>query len=132
MPRRTRWVCYDAPLLVRVELDDESGTEQVTRVVLATGEEDPDGSDTEGIELTRDGSGAPCVYDGDRGAGMARAADLWARKAVHRAERRHEWPATRQWEQGPDPRLMPGLYDKTGFDDDDDQPTQEFSWRPRR
>jgi hypothetical protein len=130
MSRRTRWVCYDAPLLVRVELDDERGTEQITRVVLATGAEDPD--EFEGIELSRDGRGTPRVYDGDRGATMPRAVDPWARKAVHCAEHREEWPAAREWEYGPDPRTMPGLYDDARFDDDDEQPTQEFSWRPLR
>ena len=132
MARRTRWVCYDAPLLVRVDLDDESGTEQVTHVVLATGEDDPDESDADGIELSRDGRGAARVYDGDRGARMSRSADPWAQQAVHRSEHRHEWPAALHWEQGPDPRLVPGLYDRARFDDEDDQPTQEFSWRPRR
>lgn len=132
MSRRTRWVRYDAPLLVRVEVDDERGAEQITRVVLATGEDDPDESAVDGIELARDERGAACVFDGDRDGRLPRAVDAWAQKAVRCAEHRHEWPPACDWDLGPDPRTMPGLYDESRFDDDDGQPTQEFSWRPLR
>lgn len=41
MAKHTRWVQFEVPLLVRVELDDEYEDDRVTQVVLTLTDEPP-------------------------------------------------------------------------------------------
>ncbi|GAA2842613.1 hypothetical protein [Kribbella solani] len=126
MAKHTRWVQYDVPLLVRVDLHDEYLDEEVTQVVLAI----PD-LDTEpqpplhGIALARDHRGQFLVYDGDPGAEMTRVQDPLADRAINAAETRSEWPARNAWEEDTNPRRDPGLYDSYLEADDEDEHDDE-------
>jgi hypothetical protein len=102
-----RWVRYQAPLMVCVELDDEDGDRVVT-VVL--GEEDED------LELMRGADGAPMVYDENM---QLLEAGPDADRATREAEDR-QWPEPVAWENGPDALRYPGLYDPDPEDDADD------------
>ena len=118
MAKHTRWVQYDVPLFVRVEIDDEYEDDRATQVVLAI----PD-RPFEGVELARDHRGHFLVYDGGPDTEMARVTDSFAQQAITVAGDRWAWPAREDWEEGPDPRRMPGLYDdgdgEPGGDEDD-------------
>jgi hypothetical protein len=120
--KHTRWVQYDVPLLVRVELDDEYEDDRVTQVVLAI----PD-RPFEGVDLARDLRGQFLVYDGGPDAEMARATDSLARQAITVAGDRSAWPAREDWEEGPDPRQMPGLYDDAAGEPEDDEDDLEWT-----
>jgi hypothetical protein len=121
--KRTRWVQFEVPLFVRVEIDEEYEDDRVAQVVLAIG--DPP---CEGVELARDWRGHYLVYDGDPDAEMERvpADDALSRQAVSLAEHWGEWPAREDWEEGEDPRRMPGLYDEEPEEDRD----EDLEWTP--
>jgi hypothetical protein len=78
--KHTRWMRFEVPLFVRVEVDDEYEDDRVTQVVLAV----LDGPSYEGVELARDWTGHYLVYDGGPDAERARACsdDALGRAAV--------------------------------------------------
>jgi hypothetical protein len=102
----------------RTEYEDD----RVTQVVLAI----PD-RPFEGVDLARDLRGQFLVYDGGPDAEMARAADSLARQAITVAGDRSAWPAREDWEEGPDPRQMPGLYDDAAGEPEDDEDDLEWT-----
>lgn len=104
-----RWVRYQAPVMVCVELDDEDG-DRVVAVVL--GDEDED------LELMRGPDGAPLVYDENMHLlDPGPEADRASREAEDR-----QWPDHAGWESGPDALRYPGLYDPHPDDDADENP----------
>jgi hypothetical protein len=108
-----RWVRYEAPIMVCVDLDD-NGHGDVVAVVI--------GDDHEDITLARDHSGHFLLYDET----MERVdTDEPAEcRALTIAEHR-EWPARLTWEEGPDALRYPGLYDPVA-EDDADEDDNEF------
>ena len=75
-----RWVRYEAPIMVCVDLDETGATGKVVTVVI--------GDEAEDISLARDDRGHFLVYD----EGMQRVpADRTEDTAVKLAEHR-EWP----------------------------------------
>jgi hypothetical protein len=94
-----RWVRYEAPIMVCVDLDD-AGSGKVVTVVI--------GDEAEDISLARDDRGHFLVYD----EAMQRvpADDQTEGTAVKLAEYR-EWPDRLDWDEGPDALRYPGLYD---------------------
>ncbi|HLU74708.1 MAG TPA: hypothetical protein VKZ82_21195 [Nonomuraea sp.] len=130
MAKHTRWVQFEVPLFVRVELDDEYEKDRVTQVVLALPDEPP----YDGIELARDWAGHYLVYDDCPAAEMARASsdDAFGRAAVSTAEYRQGWPAREDWEEGPDPRRFPGLYDDEGSDPNAEGDEDDLEWTSLR
>jgi hypothetical protein len=94
-----RWVRYETPIMVCVDLD-EAGNGKVVTVVI--------GDDPEDIRLARDDRGHFLVYD----EAMQRvpADDQTEHAAVKLAEYR-EWPDRLDREEGPDALRYPGLYD---------------------
>jgi hypothetical protein len=108
-----RWVRYEAPVMVCVDLDD-NGYGDVVAVVI--------GDDHEDITLARDHSGHFLVYDET----MERVdTDEPAEcRALTIAEYR-EWPARLTWEEGPDALRYPGLYDPVA-EEDEDEDDNEF------
>ena len=93
-----RWVRYEAPIMVCVDLDETTG--KVVTVVI--------GDDPEDISLARDDRGHFLVYD----EAMQRVPtdDQTENAAVKLAEYR-EWPDRLHWDEGPDALRYPGLYD---------------------
>jgi hypothetical protein len=128
--KHTRWVRFEVPLLVRVEVDDEYEDDRVTQVVLAV----LDGPSYEGVELARDWTGHYLVYDGGPDAERARACsdDALGRAAVVAAEHREDWPAREDWEQGDDPRRFPGVYDDEDGDPDAEGDEDDLEWTSLR
>jgi hypothetical protein len=60
-------------------------------------------------------------------------ADALARAAISLAEDRRGWPAREDWQEGPDPRQMPGLYDEDPDQDEDpDGDGEDLEWTPLR
>ncbi|MFE3786037.1 hypothetical protein ACFXPA_48575 [Amycolatopsis sp. NPDC059090] len=118
MAKHTRWAQFEVPLIVRVELDDEYDDDRVAQVVLGL----PEGTPYDGVELAPDWQGRYRVSDGGPDADMARtcADDALGRAAVGLAEQRQHWPDRHDWQEGPDPRRHPGLYDEP--DDESDEP----------
>ena len=102
-----RWVRYEAPIMVCVELGEDGYTGKVVNVVLAT--------DNDDIGLARDHRGQFLVYDDtmNRITNDGHESDT---RAISIADHR-EWPTPDDWEQGPDALRYPGLYD---IDDDPD------------
>lgn len=123
-----RWVRYEAPVMVCVELDpDDPSSGTVVNVVL--GEEEQD------ITLARDHRGTALVYDEN----MQRPQDPTPvdRHAITIAEHR-QWPDQPDWEHGPDALRYPGLYDideptDDQLDDDqhDDETNEDAATSPR-
>ncbi|MGH8917321.1 MAG: hypothetical protein ACRD0H_03125, partial [Actinomycetes bacterium] len=102
-----RWVRYEAPVMVCVDVDDNTDHAEITRVVL--------GIEPDDIHLARDHRGHVLVYDErmerlnpdtDRG-------DDTVAEAIRTAEDRAAWPTPDDpdWEEGPDPLRYPSLYD---------------------
>lgn len=94
-----RWVCFEMPVMVVVEVDDHEKHEEVTKVVLSTEE----------IDLARDDRGHFLVYD----ESMERVHSD-TQENVHAltlATCQDTWPERHLWEEGADPRAWPGLYD---------------------
>ncbi len=133
MVKRTRWVQYEVPLYVRVEIDDEYEDDEVTQAVLAIPPLDPVFRPAyEGIELARDHRGHFLVYDGDPRSEMARVDDRLAERAITLAEYRLGWPGRDEWEEGDDPRRVIGLYDDPETADPDEDDGDDLEWAPLR
>jgi hypothetical protein len=104
-----RWVRYEAPIMVCVDLDDNGHDGDVTAVVI--------GDDHEDINLARDHRGHFLVYDETmERVGTDEPAEG---RALTIAEYR-EWPARLTWEEGPDALRYPGLYDPVAEEDDNE------------
>ncbi|TMR19406.1 hypothetical protein ETD86_19750 [Nonomuraea turkmeniaca] len=108
-----RWVRYEAPIMVRVDIDDHTEHTAVDKVVVCI---DPDD-----IHLARDYRGQSLVYD-ENMEPVHSDTDHPARTALHVAEDRAGWPAadSLDWEDGPDPLRFPDLYDDEDAQDDED------------
>jgi hypothetical protein len=102
----------------------------VTQVVLGLPDEPP----YDGVELARDWQGHYLVYDGGMDAEMARASsdNALGRAAISLAERREYWPGRDGWEEGPDPRRFPGLYDDGDGEPDSEGDEGELEWTSLR
>ena len=109
-----RWVRYEAPIMVRVEIDDETDHVEVNKVVVCI--------DPEDIHLARDYRGQFLVYD-EQMEPMHGDTDPLTHTAINVAEDRAGWPATDDlnWEEGPDPLRFPDLYDDPDPDQDDEE-----------
>jgi hypothetical protein len=107
-----KWVRYEAPIMVCVELDDTAPDGgRVVNVVL--------GTDRDDITLARDFRGHFLVYD--QLMERAQHDERTDQRAITIAEHR-EWPDRPDWEEGPDALRYPGLYDTDEPDDDEDDP----------
>jgi hypothetical protein len=102
-----RWVRYEAPIMVCVELGDDGYTGKVVNVVL--------GDEPDDLHLARDFRGHFLIYDET----MERVSvdERPATRAVTIAENR-EWPDRLDWDEGPDVLRYPDLYDPVEPDDD--------------
>ena len=105
-----RWVRYEVPLMVCVELDESGYGGKVVNVVL--------GNEHDDISLARDWRGQFLVYD-ETMQRIEDAGEQTDTRAVTIAERR-EWPDPLDWEEGPDALRYPGLYDIDDENDDDE------------
>ena len=105
MPRR--WVRYQLPVMVCVDVSDREEHEQVTKVVLGTDQADrqPD----------RDSDGQVLVYD-ERMERVG-ADDPYGRQALQAADP-SQWPERRDWEEGPDALRDRWLYEDGDSEDD--------------
>lgn len=110
-----RWVRFDAPAMVCVDIDEDGYTGKIVNVVLAT--------ETDDISLARDFQGHFLVYDEhmNRIPSDNDGSETGTR-AVTIADHRGEWPHADDWEQGPD------LYDidVEHQDEDDDEDLEPF------
>lgn len=105
-----RWVRFELPVMVCVDIDDHIEHEQVTTVVL--------GIEHEAITLARDADGNYLIYDAD--AHRVDYDDPAAHTALSLANDRSAWPARDAWEEGPDALDDPWLYDDGDTEEDDD------------
>lgn len=105
-----RWIRFDLPVMVCVDIDDQIEHEQVTSVVLGIEHAD--------ITLARDTDGNYLIYDAD--ANPVSCDDPAARTALSLATDRTAWPARADWEEGPDALRDPWLYDEGDLADDDE------------
>lgn len=105
-----RWIRFELPVMVCVDIDDHIEHEQVTTVVLGVEHDD--------ITLARDTDGNYLIYDAD--AHRVSYDDPDARTAVSLAADRSAWPAREAWEEGPDALRDPWLYDEGDTDDEPD------------
>lgn len=117
-----RWVRYEAPVMVCVDIDEDGYTGKVVNVVLATEHDD--------ISLARDYRGQFLVYDETmHRIDSDNDGSETGTRAVTIADRRDEWPPADDWEQGPDALRYPGLYDNDepadDGDEDDLEPSEE-------
>ncbi|PSK66037.1 hypothetical protein B0E53_02017 [Micromonospora sp. MH33] len=105
-----RWVRYEAPIMVCVELGDDGYTGKVVNVVL--------GDEHDDLNLARDYRGHFLIYDET----MERVSvdERAATRAVTIAEHR-EWPDRLDWDEGPDALRYPDLYDPAAPDTDGDE-----------
>lgn len=106
-----RWVRYEAPIMVCVEIDDDTEHTEINKVVLCI---DPDD-----IQLARDHRGQFLVYD-ERMEPVHGDTDPATNHAIHIAEDRTGWPDadSLDWEEGPDPLRFPDLYGPAEPEDD--------------
>ena len=86
-----RWVRYEAPVMVCVDLDDGTATGMVIDVVL--------GDEHEDLKLARDHRGSLLVYDAMMNP--VASSEQRALRAIAIAESR-DWPNRLDWNQGPD------------------------------
>jgi hypothetical protein len=105
-----RWVRYEAPIMVCVDVDEHAQDGRIVGVVL--------GDEHDDIALARDNRGHLLVYDDAMNRldteGPAET------KAIAVAEYRGEWPARIAWEEGPDALRYPGLYEPIPDANDDE------------
>lgn len=118
-----RWVRFEMPVMVCVEVDEHVEDARVLTVVVGAEEQD--------ITLACDGERAVLVYD--ESMERVAASDPIAAEAISVAEDR-TWPDLDDWEFGPDALRDPWLYaeedgageelDEDGYQlvDDDEQP----------
>lgn len=122
-----RWVRFEMPVMVCVEVDEQYEDARVLMVVA--------GAEADDITLARDGRHTVLVYD----ESMQRVAptDPIAAEAISVAEDR-TWSDVDKWEFGPDALRDPWLYadveeEPTGegsVDDDDYELVDGDDWRP--
>jgi hypothetical protein len=109
-----RWVRYEAPVMVCVNVDGD-GNDVVVSVVI--------GEEPEDIRLARDTDGQPLIYD--EHMDRLDPEDPTAQRAAREAEDR-QWPEAGTWESGPDALRFPRLYDPVdpdeGVEGDDLEP----------
>lgn len=110
-----RWVRFELPVMVCVDIEDHIEHEQVTTVVL--------GVEHEAITLARDTDGNYLIYDAD--ANRVSYDDPAARAALSLATDRSAWPARDTWEEGPDALDDPWLYDEGDTEEEDDDPADD-------
>jgi hypothetical protein len=96
--------------MVCVEISDTEEHEQVTKVILGTEAGD--------IQLARDRDGHYLVYD--QRMERVSADELAGRQALAAADDRNAWPARADWEEGPDARRDPWLYEDGDLDEGDE------------
>ncbi|GAA3137126.1 hypothetical protein JOF29_000046 [Kribbella aluminosa] len=90
----------------------------MTQVVLAIPIPDPGFQPPlEGITWPAISAATSSSTTGDPGAEMVRVEDDLADQAIRVAGDRSDWPERDVWEEGTDPRRMPGLYDDYPEDD---------------
>jgi hypothetical protein len=106
-----RWVRYETPVTVCVDVDEHTGDAAILRVVSV----EPDD-----IHPAHDHTGGLLVYDQQ----MERLGPDTAAEALIAAGDRSAWPApdSPDWEQGPDPLRFPGLYDDGDTTDHEREP----------
>ncbi|TCO60752.1 hypothetical protein [Actinocrispum wychmicini] len=101
-----RWVRFEMPVMVCVEVDEQVEDARVVTVVAGTDEQD--------ITLDRDLRREVLVYD--ESMERVAASEPLAAEAIAVAEDRGDWPALTAWEFGPDAFRDPWLY----VDNEDD------------
>lgn len=110
-----RWVRYELPVMVCVDVDDTEDHVEIVTVVMGTDHDD--------IRLSRDHTGNFLVYDEQMEPVPANIDDA-AAAALSLAEHRDDWPAPDDWEEGPDVLRYPFLYteptNEPATDDDAD------------
>lgn len=101
-----RWVRFEMPVMVCVEVDEDVEDERVVTVVV--GAEDRD------VTLARDAERVVLVYD----ESMERVAptEPMAAAAISVADGR-DWPPRSDWEFGPDAFRDPWLYEELADED---------------
>lgn len=102
-----RWVRFEMPVMVCVEVDEQVEDARVVTVVVGTDEED--------ITLARDAERELLVYD--ESMERVAASEPVAAEAVSVAEER-AWPEQAEWEFGPDALRDPWLYEVDEADGD--------------
>lgn len=114
-----RWVRYEAPVMVCVDIDDDIEHAEITKVVI--------GIEPDDIHLARDYHGQFLVYDENMEPTHSDT-DSDTSRALNTAEDRTSWPATDHldWEEGPDPLRFPGLYDDGDTDDQDEDEDEDL------
>lgn len=95
-----RWVRYQLPVMVCVEVSETEEHEQVTKVVLGVEHDD--------LQLDRDTDRRELVYD-ERMERVSPDEDH-ARQALAAGDP-SQWPARRDWEEGPDALRDRWLYE---------------------
>ena len=120
-----RWVRYETPVMVCVDINDDTEQAEITNVVLITSEQD--------ILLARDHRGHFLVYD-ERGEPLnhdvAGGGDQAAAQAIRTAEDRDAWPGNEDWDEGPDPVRYPEFYADADADADQEGEHQESDLEP--
>lgn len=104
-----RWVRFEMPVMVCVEVDEDIEDERVVTVVV--------GAEGKDIALARDFERTVLVYD----ESMERVApsEPVAAAAILVADSR-DWPAQSDWEFGPDALRDPWLYDVDSVEETDE------------
>lgn len=127
MAKTVRWIQYEAPVFVRIEVDEDGWDTEITKVVTA--------NDAEELHLFRDDRGQFRVYDEKFEAVRNDEVLDGIRGAVSIAEDRHRWPdkAYPAWDDGLDPRRDPYFYaDDEDPDDDLDDEDDDLDEMPVR
>lgn len=107
MPRR--WIRYQLPVMVCVEISDTEEREEVTKVVL--------GAEHADLQLATDLDGRNLVYDQDMEC--VSVDEYYSRQALPVAADLAGWPAREDWEEGPDALRDPWLYEDGDLGEDD-------------
>ena len=103
-----RWVRYETPIMVCVDLDEDGYNGKVVTVVL--------GDEPEDVQLARDHTGHFLVYD----EGMQRVPPTTGQSPSPKTG--SGLTDRRDWEEGPYPLRYPGLYDPVPDTDEDVEP----------
>jgi hypothetical protein len=103
-----RWVRYEAPIMVCVEIDETGYDGEVVNVVL--------GNEHDDIALARDHRGHFLVYD--ENMDRVETDEPTEGRALTIAEHR-DWPAQPTWEESPD--ALRFLYEPVDPDDAEDE-----------
>jgi hypothetical protein len=103
-----RWVRYQLPVMVLVDISETEEHEQVTKVVL--------GIEADDLHLDRDLDGHFLIYD--ENMERVSADEHYSRQALQAADR-SQWPDRQEWEEGPDALRDRWLYEDGDVDEDD-------------